>query len=132
MRPLPHICNTDDSSENQRWLVWSPFGISYPQVNTCMGIVCSGCRENSLILAHIIFKYYCYFLFLCCLVTPAIGSPGALFEIKCTFPLLGWCECYLLPILFPSRLACARMSHVDILLQHPLFQETSFWDVSLL
>lgn len=85
-----------------------------------MGTVCSDCRENK-------FSHASTHQTILILSSPLLsgasrgGEPkNSCLKLNVHFPLLARCEHYLLTVSFPSRLAFARKSHLDTVLQHSL------------
>lgn len=127
MTALPRICNTDGSSENRAGLdsLWNPL-----PSGKHMGTVCGDCREYE--FSHDS-THQTILIFSSPLLSGASSGrepKNSCLKLNAHFPLLAWCEYYLLPISFPSRLAYARKSHLDTVLQHPLLQGTSLCIVS--
>lgn len=110
-------------------LAWTPFGIHCPQGNTWeLSAVTAEEYEFSHDSTH-----QTILIFSSPLLSGASSGrepKNSCLKLNAHFPLLAWCEHYLLPISFPSRLAYARKSHLDTVLQHPLLQGTSLCIVS--
>lgn len=127
MTALPRICNTDGSSENPCWP-------GLPLESTALRETHGNClrwlRENE--FSHDS-THQTILMFSSPLLSGASSGrepENSCLKLNARFPLLAWCEHYLLPISFPSRLAYARKNHLDTVLQHPLLQGTSLCIVS--